>query len=67
MSKLEELLELPFEQYMDGCWKHVREMARQDPIADHVAHHLFAEPAAMEAIWARRYWFHKVKTLEGTK
>jgi len=61
MSKLEELLDLPFEEYMAGCWDHVRGMALRDPVASIVYQHMLAAPAAMEALWARRYWFNKVE------
>lgn len=59
-GKLETLLQLPFEQYMAGCWEHTRELALNDPIANIVYQELLAAPAAMEALWARRYWFSKV-------
>lgn len=59
MTKLEELLALPFEEYMAGCWQHVLDLAMSDTVASVVYQNLLAEPAGMEALWARRYWFHK--------
>ena len=58
-DKLTSLLQLPFEEYMAGCWDHVRKMALNDPIARIVYHEMLSAPAAIEATWARRYWFSK--------
>lgn len=58
-TKLDSLLALPFEEYMNGCWNHVRELALNDPVANVVYQHMIEAPASMEASWARRYWFHK--------
>lgn len=60
-TKLEELLELPFDQYLKGCWEHARQLARNDPVTNVVFIHMCAEVNAMEAAWARRYWFNKCK------
>lgn len=60
---LAALLALPFEQYMQGCWDHVRKLALADPVASVVYEHIVAFPAAMEASWAKRYWFHKCAAL----
>lgn len=56
---LEDLLEKPFEEYMTGCWLYVQERSLQDPIMMYVYEMLIKEPAAIEAAWARRYWYHK--------
>ena len=64
MSKLDEILKLPFEEYMAACWNHMREKALADPIAEIVYLQTISEPAAMESMWARRYWFSKVEELK---
>ena len=58
-DKLTNLLQLPFEEYMIGCWDHVRNLAINDPIANIVYQEMLSAPAAIEATWARRYWFTK--------
>lgn len=59
MTKLETILQLPFEGYMFQCWEHVRQKALNDPITNIVYQHMVESPAACEAAWARRYWFSK--------
>ena len=59
MTKLEDLLALPFEDYMRGCWQHAFDTAGEDPIAMYLYEMTIKEPAAIEAMWARRYWFNK--------
>lgn len=59
MTKLERIIDLPFEEYMIECWKHVHELAAADPIASIIRDHIIAAPAMIEANWARRYWYHK--------
>ena len=58
-TKLEELLERPFDAYMRGCWQHAFDKAGTDPIAMYLYEMAVKEPAAIEAQWAKRYWFHK--------
>ena len=58
-TKLEELLERPFDAYMRGCWQHAFDKAGTDPIAMYMYEMAKKEPAAIEAQWAKRYWFHK--------
>ena len=59
MTKLEELLERPFDAYMRGCWQHAFDKAGTDPVAMYIYEMAVKEPAAIEAQWAKRYWFHK--------
>ena len=59
MTKLEELLDLPFDAYMRGCWQHAFDKAGTDPIAMYLYEMAVKEPATIEAQWAKRYWFHK--------
>ncbi len=58
-TKLQRILELPFEDYMAECLEHVRQLALKDPIANIVYQHMVEAPAACEAQWARRYWYAK--------
>ena len=67
MTKLEELLELPFEEYMHGCWNHAFAKAGTDPIAMYLYEMAVREPAAVEAQWAKRYWFYKNGVYESDK
>jgi len=53
--KLEQMLELPFEEYITECWKHA---IRKDPNKI-VIGHLFDLRDAVEGFWAKRYWFYK--------
>ena len=59
MNELEKLLALPFGEYMRGCWQHSFDLAGKDPIAMYLYEMVIKEPAAVEAMWARRYWFAK--------
>ena len=52
MTKLDALLTLSFEEYMAGCWEHVRSLALKDSVAEVVYHEILSAPAAMEALWA---------------
>lgn len=59
MTKLEELLALPFDEYMRGCWQHAFDKACKDQIAMYLYEMAVKEPAVVEAQWAKRYWFNK--------
>lgn len=63
-TKLDKLLNLPFEEYMQECWKHSFEIAGKDPIAMYLYEMQIKEPAAIEAMWAKRYWFNKCNSYE---
>lgn len=60
MTKLEHILELPFEEYMRECWQHAKDRAAVSPLAAIVYKDMLtAHRADTEAMWARRYWFNK--------
>lgn len=58
-TKLKEILELPFEAYIEMCWQHVEDKAHEDPVALYIYEKMLQEPHSTEALWARRYWFNK--------
>jgi hypothetical protein len=61
MSKLDSILALPFEQYMQACWQHVHDKALTDPMVAVVYGWMRQDPSNTEAQWAKRYWFCKAK------
>ena len=63
-DKLQEILELPFEQYMTACWDHARQIAKESRAGEIVFSYLIQDPSEMEAGWARRYWFAKNNAYE---
>ena len=60
LMKLEEAIELDFEDYIAWCWEYYRELLHRDPIAmvihESITNHGGAQ--FLEAGWAKRYWFH---------
>ena len=61
-SKLEQILELPFEEYIQACWQHAFDIAGKDPIAMYLYQMTIKEPSSIEAMWAKRYWYNKCNT-----
>jgi hypothetical protein len=57
VKNVNEALELPFNEYMLWCHEWCRAKAEDDPIFADVFQS--TAYAMLEAIWARRYWFHK--------
>jgi hypothetical protein len=59
--KLEQALDLPFNEYMRWCREDLEERRRRDPLTNITIGRDSTSQLFLEASWGRRYWFHLVE------
>lgn len=61
---LDNILALPFEQYIIACWTHAYRKAQESAAGHIVYSYMLEDPNFPEALWAKRYWFNRVNELD---